>query len=404
MRAFQTRRRSPGVWADTVPMRSICVVTQQYSSVVSGIGLHARNLVTGLRREGHRVTVLTQITQRSDSALDEVEVLTVPEASMQSTQARWVSLARSFSRELRRQGAAERFDVVHFTDARESLLFGGRHPAVVGNVNDYYAAQVRSPRYYRRWYADYWKRWPYYLFVHACERIGFRRLGAVIANSEYTRDVVQQAYGLDGRRLFKCFKCIDLSSFDDQQSSRRSDGLVLFVGGNMQRKGLEVLVRAAPLVLAARPDVRFQVVGSDDNVPRMRALCSALGVEDRFQFTGWMPNEELQRLYRMATVFVMPSLMEAFGVSFLESMASGTPVVGTQVGGVPELIQHGVNGLLVEVGSPIPLAEAVVAILTDPALAERLGRNGRRTAARFGVQQMLSCTCSVYEQLLGEPL
>jgi glycosyltransferase involved in cell wall biosynthesis len=333
-----------------------------------------------------------------------VEVLTVPAAFMQGSQARWVSLAWNFARKLHQVNAARRFDIVHFTDAREALLFAGHHPAVVGNVNDYYAAQLRPLRYYRKYYADYHKRWPYYTFVNICERIGLRRLEAIIANSDYTRDVIQQVYRLDRRRLFKCFKCIDLSLFDGMSRTYDQGGLVLFAGGNMQRKGLEMLIRAAPRVLAVRPDVEFCVVGRDANLPKMQTLCTRLGVERCFEFRGWMPNDELLQLYRRAGVFVMPSLMEAFGVAFLEAMASGTPVVGTNVGGIPELVKHGENGLLVEPDDPTGLAEAILAVLGNPQLAARLARNGRSTAQRFGIEQMLACTYRVYEAVLGEPL
>jgi glycosyltransferase involved in cell wall biosynthesis len=385
-------------------MRSICIVTQQYKSIISGVGLHAHNLLAGLQRDGHRVTLLTQVTQQDDALPDHVEVLTVPVAFMQSSQARWISLAWRFAQKLRQMNATERFDIVHFTDAREALPFAGHHPAVVGNVNDYYAAQMRPFRYYHRYYADHWKRWLYYAFVHSCERIGLRRLGAIIANSDYTRDVIQQAYQLDRRRLFKCFKCIDLSLFDGSLRACCSEELILFAGGNMQRKGLTVLIQAAPSVLAMRPDVRFCVVGQDDNLPKMQQLCRSVGVADQFEFMGWIPNSELRKLYRRASMFVMPSLMEAFGVAFLEAMASGTPVVGTRVGGIPELIQHGWNGLLVDVDSPADLAEALLAILGNPDLAARLGRNGQRTAQCFGTEQMLACTYHVYEYVLGEPL
>lgn len=385
-------------------MHSICVVTQQYKSVISGVGLHARNLVTGLWRDGHRVTLLTQNTQQNDAVPGDVEVLTVPTALAQDSQARWISLSWYFDQKLRQVDAGRRFDIVHFTDAREALLFAGHHRAVVGNINDYYAAELHPLSYYRRYYADSWKRWFYYLFVHGCERMTLPRLAAIIANSDYTLRTVLRAYRLDRRRLFRCFKCIDLTLFDEVWPCCETDDLVLFVGGNMQRKGLGTLIRAASRVLAVHPNVRFHVVGQDTNSSDMQALGHALGVADHFVFSGWIPNDELRQLYRQASVFVMPSLMEAFGVAFLEAMASGTPVVATRVGGIPELVQHGRNGLLVKPDDPVGLADALLAVLKDSALAASLSRNGRLTAQHFGIEPMLDCTYRAYESVLGEAL
>jgi glycosyltransferase involved in cell wall biosynthesis len=383
---------------------SICIVTQQYKSVISGVGLHARNLLTGLHRDGHCVTLLTQVTQHDDTTPVDVETLTVPVSFLQHSQARWIPLAWHFAHVLRQLDAKRHFDIVHFTDAREALLFAGYHQVVVGNVNDYYAAQLQPISYYRRYYADWQKRWLYYMSVHLCEHLTLRRLQALIANSDYTCMAIQRAYRLDRRRLFKCFKCIDLSLFDPSPRTDYSGKVVLFAGGNMQRKGLRTLIRAAPRVLAVQPDVQFRVVGSDVNLPKMQALCWRLGVTDHFKFTGWMPNDELRRLHHQASIFVMPSLVEAFGVALLEAMASGTPVVATRVGGIPELVQHGENGWLVEPDDPEELAEAILAVLGDPDLAARLGRNGQCTAQLFGLEQMLACTYRVYESVLGKPL
>ena len=134
----------------------------------------------------------------------------------------------------------------------------------------------------------------------------------------------------------------------------------------------------------------------------MQALCSRLNIIDHFEFIGWMPNEELQELYRRASAFVMPSLVEAFGVVFLEAMACGTPVIGTQVGGIPELIRHGENGLLVSPDNPVELAMAILEVLGDQDLSARLSENGRITAQQFGIEPMLACTLQIYESVLGQ--
>jgi len=381
---------------------SVCIVTQQYKSVISGIGLHTRCLLSGLYHAGYKLTLLTQINQYDNEGIPEgVEVFTVPKAFWQNYQARWIPLAWHFAQKLKQIDAANRFDVVHFTDAREAFWFTSNHPAIVGNINDYYAANLQPFSYYRRYYYDATIRWLYYLFVHQCERRILPRLKAIIANSEYTRIAVQQAYKVDPNRLFKCFKCIDLSYYNCDLSSRDyAQGPILFVGGNMQRKGLATLIYASKLVVAKYPRIKFCIVGQDAKLDIFRKMVYKLGVEKHFEFLGWVSNEKLKSLYCQARVFVMPSLMEAFGVAFLEAMACGTPVVATRVGGIPEFIEHGNNGWLVEPGNSEELANALLYILGDVKLAAHLGKQGRITAQRFGIEQMIECTCQVYKSLL----
>jgi glycosyltransferase involved in cell wall biosynthesis len=382
--------------------RAICIVTQQYKTIWSGIGLHARNLLNGLHEQGHRLTLLTQKSQVDPGIPDDVQVISVPDSHLGS-QARWIPLAWNFAHTLHSLEIEKPFDIVHFTDAREALFFAKIGRVVVGNVNDYYAAELMPLEYYRHYYADWWKRWPYYFVVHQCERFVLRRMEAIIPNSDYTCKAILQAYRLDPRKLFRCNKCIDLSQYDHSPRQYSKGVMVLFVGGNMQRKGLGTLIRAAVKVTKSRPDVIFKVVGADPNLPRMQEIGSRLGVKDHFEFSGWMPNSEVQKLYRRASVFVMPSLVEAFGVVFLEAMACGTPVIGARVGGTPELIKHEENGLLVEPDDSEELSNAILRILDDPKLAARLGENGRRTAEQYGIESMLACTQLVYESVLGKP-
>jgi glycosyltransferase involved in cell wall biosynthesis len=381
---------------------TVCIVTQQYKSVLSGIGLHARNLLSGLLHDGYKVTLLTQKSQVDPTIPSNVQVIAVPDSRLES-QARWIPLAWNFSRALHRLEIEHRFDIIHFTDAREAMFFTGHKRTAIGNANDYYAAQLMPPCYYRHYYTDWWKRWPYYVIVHQCEQFVLPRMRAIITNSDYTSKAIQQAYRLDPKNLFKCYKSIDLSRYGSKTHEFASEGMVLFVGGNMQRKGLETLIQAAVKVVKTRPSTKFRVVGTDPNLPGMQALCSRLHVLEYFEFIGWMPNEELQQLYRQASVFVMPSLAEAFGVVFLEAMACGVPVIGTHVGGIPELIKHGENGLLVKPDNPDELAGALLGILGDRVLSERLGENGRVTAQQYGIEQMITCTRHVYESLLGLP-
>ncbi len=385
-------------------MLSICVVTQQYQKIVSGIGLYTQNLISWLVKDGHQVTVIAPLDQR---VLDNTRVhfIGVPLPLFNHTQARWFFLALYFSRVLRSL-KREKFNLIHFTDARESIFYQTDIPTA-GNVNDTYAAEVQTPLYYRRYYSDWALRWAYYQFVKYCELQALPRLQAIIANSHYTARVISSKYNIPDKRLYVCYKSIIPGYYATVLRRRQSKPAepfhILFVGGNMQRKGLPVLIQAAPKILANLPAVEFWVVGKDKAIQRMKALCYEKKVESKFHFFGWIPHNELLNLYAQADVFVMPSLLEAFGVVFLEAMACGIPVIGTRVGGIPELIQDGYNGLLVDPDNPDALAQAIVRVLTDDILWKQLQEAGLKTAYHFDVKRMMQCTYKIYEALLGYP-
>jgi len=315
---------------------------------------------------------------------------------------RWLTLSWNFSRALAQLQSQMRLDLLHFTDAREALFSQLEVPAV-GNVNDTYAADISPLAYYRQHYGDAFFRWLYYQFVRTCEHLTLPRFQVIMANSHYTAQIIARQYGLAPERLHVCHKSIALDNYASCLSMRQQvpphPPRILFVGGNYQRKGVPTLIRAAALILPEFPEAEFRIVGSDTQLPRMEALCRAEGVATHFRFLDWQPQADLARLYAQADVFVMPSLMEAFGVVFLEAMAAGLPVIGTRVGGIPELIEDGRNGLLVEPADPVGLAEALQRLLHDRALQDRLRQAGLQTARQFSVDRMMACTYPLYQML-----
>jgi len=157
---------------------------------------------------------------------------------------------------------------------------------------------------------------------------------------------------------------------------------VLYVG-RVERtsrwKGLHVLVDSLVHLRDAVPAARVDIVGDGDDVHDLRARAERLGVADLVDWHGHVDHGELPPFYRRAGVTVLPSLTEAesFGMTLVEAMASGCPVVGSAVGGIPFVIRDGIDGLLVPPGDPVALAEALRAVLSDPARAVALGQAGR---------------------------
>jgi len=144
-------------------------------------------------------------------------------------------------------------------------------------------------------------------------------------------------------------------------------------------KGHRYLVEAMPAISAVVPDAWLAVVGEGSLLDELRALATALGVSERVVFTG--RRDDVSALTADLTVAVLPSLREAQGISILEAMARRIPVVATAVGGIPEVITSGVDGLLVPPADPVALASAVGSLLANGSLRRRIGEAGYRTVA-----------------------
>lgn len=205
--------------------------------------------------------------------------------------------------------------------------------------------------------------------------------------------------GVDPRRM----RCRDSRRELERFRARWAlpkDRLLLFVGRLVREKGVPVLLGAMPEVLAAHPQAKLVIAGGGGQ-DELRAQARALGLGERVAFAGFVPEEDLPRLYQVAEVAAFPSLYEPFGIVALEAMASGTPVVTSDVGGFREVVRHEETGLTTYVGDAHSLALAINRILSDAALAARLREAGaREVKTRFGWDRIAAKTGAVYAEVV----
>lgn len=178
--------------------------------------------------------------------------------------------------------------------------------------------------------------------------------------------------------------------------------LLVGVGSLTPRKGYDCAVRAL-VGLAPRGGwpVHLAVCGGGSESTTIAALASDLDLASRVHLLGW--RDDVPDILRDADVFVHPAMDEGFGLVVVEAAAAGLPIVASNVGGIPEIIEHGVNGLLVPPGDPQALAAAIQELIDDPERAKRLGEAARRTAfERFSAEAMAAAYMDLYERLLRE--
>ncbi len=191
-----------------------------------------------------------------------------------------------------------------------------------------------------------------------------------------------------------------LTRIPPEVPSHPAEGSLLYVGRLTAEKGLGQLLDAVGRV---RNPWRLIVCGEGALRPWLERSVAKRGWADRVKFTGWVTKEDLGRFYEMASVVVIPSVWpEPFGLVGLEAMAQGRPVVAFAVGGIPEWLEHGETGFLVPPGDIAGFADQIERLLRDPALARRLGLEGRRRVeAQYSPEVHTKRLVQVYEEVLS---
>ena len=279
----------------------------------------------------------------------------------------------------------ERFDVIHahdwmtFPAGLEARRVSGRPLVVHVHATEYdRAGDGGNP------------------FVREIEREGVARADRVIAVSRYTAERLGHEYGVPRRRLRVVHNAIDGGRREKRGPTDGDAPLVLFAGRVTWQKGPEYFVEAASRVARELPEARFAVAGAGDRLPALRERVRQLGLERRVLFTGFLPPEELDRLYRRADLYVMPSVSEPFGLTALEALRNGTPVIVSRGAGVSEVVR---NVLTVDFGDVEDLASKILSVLLFAPLSATLSRRGGREVERLSWRRSAERVRSVYSEL-----
>jgi len=225
-----------------------------------------------------------------------------------------------------------------------------------------------------------------YTFLHPVCRFITRNSAIITVNSRYMKQQLLAVSPDCEQKVQVIPMGIDPVQFGsgsctDMKQRHGAGHLILSVGRLIDWKGTEFLIRAMPAVLEKIPDTKLLIVGTGPERDTLIRLARELGLNDRVVLPGTVPPADLPSYYRSADVFVLPSInrggkTEGLGVVLLEAMASGCPVIGSNVGGIPDIITDGGNGFLVPEQRPDILAEKIVRIFTDTELQEKFRRNG----------------------------
>jgi len=391
---------------------TVLILSWEYPPLIEGgLARHVRKLAENLVDTGIEVHVLTRGSEESpaEEQVAGVQIHRVREPTRPTELGEFVAWVERMNADMLAAG-------VELGDRHDFDLVHG-HDWLVAMAGDHLARRFDSPLVATIHATEYgrhqgWVDKHPQSHIHGVERWITNRADRVIACSYYMREQVSDIFGVDESRISVIPNGIDpgdLVTPDRAELDRLraefaapDERLVLLIGRLVYEKGFQLALEAMPRLVQEVPGTRFLVAGSGTHEAELRRQASELGLDDHGTFLGWIGDDVLHSLYRIADVCVVPSIYEPFGLVALEAMASGCPCIVADTGGLREVVPHEEAGLRFPSRDPEALGEMVERLLTDLVLRDRLIAEGTEHVLRFDWADVAESTAAVYAELAGE--
>jgi glycogen synthase len=404
------RGRVPGV------SNRVLLLSWEYPPVIEGgLARHVRKLAEALVRQGVAVDVLTRgLADRPSSArpgaaiASGVTVHRVREPIWPRDLDRFVAWVERMNDDMFAAGEAlaeeHCYDLVHGHD----WLVAQASAALAERLGVPYVTTIHATEHGRH---QGWVQEPPQSHIHSVERWMAHRADAVVVCSYYMRGHVADIFDIDERRIAVIPNGIDPSELRPagdlqalrEEFARPQQKLVLFVGRLVYEKGFQLALDALPGVIEQVGNVRFLVAGSGTHEGELKAQARRLGLSEHGSFLGWIGDDALHSLYRIADLCVVPSIYEPFGLVALEAMASGCPCIVADTGGLREVVPVGERvGLRFNGGDAEHLGVMIERLLVNDELRERLVTEASEHVLRFDWDDIAQRTRGIYREL-AEP-
>jgi glycogen synthase len=388
----------------------VLILSWEYPPVIEGgLARHVRKLAEELVRQGVGVDVLTRGGSEGLVTEDRAGVIVhrVCEPRWPRDLDQFVAWVERMNEDMLAAGEAlaegHSYTLVHGHD----WLVANASAALADRLGIPYVTTVHATEHGRH---QGWVDKPPQSHIHAVERWMAQRADSVITCSHYMRGHVADIFDIDERRITVIPNGIDpedLRPVGDLQALRREfaapeEKLVLLVGRLVYEKGFQLALQALPEVIEQVGRVRFLVAGSGTHEQELKSQAEQLGLMEHGVFLGWIGDDALHSLYRIADLCVVPSIYEPFGLVALEAMASGCPCIVADTGGLREVVPPGDRvGLRFNGGDATHLGVMIERLLVDDELRDRLVAEASEHVLSFDWSDVAQRTRGVYRELAG---
>ena len=390
-------------------MPSILILSWEYPPLIEGgLARHVRKLSEALVDLDVDVHVLTRGGEESppEEEAAGVHIHRVREPKRPTDLGEFVAWVERMNADMLAAG-------VELGDSHEFDLVHG-HDWLVAMACDHLARRFGAPLVTTIHATEYgrhqgWVEEHPQSHIHGVERWITNRADRVIACSYYMREQIADIFGVPDEKIVVIPNGIDPEDLQPQdehelerlrmQFADPDEKLVLLLGRLVYEKGFQLALEAMPSLIERLPTTRFLVAGSGTHEAELRRQASQLGLMEHGTFLGWIGDDVLHSLYRIADVCVVPSIYEPFGLVALEAMASGCPCIVADTGGLREVVPHEEAGLRFRARDPVALGEMVERLLSDSGLRQRLVAEASEHVLRFDWADVAESTAAVYSEL-----
>ncbi len=235
----------------------------------------------------------------------------------------------------------------------------------------------------------------------------------VIVNSNFMKRDMQRLFGLPFEKINVIPNGINMAMYNgvekDYDFRRRvaadNEKIIMYAGRLVYEKGVQHLLAAAPKILSGYNDTKFVIVGSGGMLDELKAQANYLGISNKVYFTGKLPHKDLCKMYKSADIAVFPSTYEPFGVVAIEAMFAGIPTVVSDIGGLNEIVEHGVDGMKSYAGNPNSIADSVLALLYDHRLADSISKNAKaKVKTMYNWNKIAQDTHFIYQKAICQTM
>jgi glycosyltransferase involved in cell wall biosynthesis len=374
----------------------ICFISPEYWPLTGGTGSYVYYLSTQLLKNNYRIYVVTGQNLSKDLRVNpqlDVSFLKIPKTPIVKS----FMLAAASNRKIKSSQEAVDVDVVHpqlplTPNFAVPPNFGKTLVCTVHSTWKGEAEAIRGEPYMRL-NANEKFLVSFNAFLRFFEEGMLRRARKIIAVSQFTKWELINYYNISSHKIRVIHNGVDINKFKPAVDKRKikmelsfdpDDIAILSVGRLYARKGLFTLIESIPAVVKRFPRAKFIISGKgqSDEMQKLIAHATRLGVISNIVFTGYYPDQKLPKLYQAADVFAFSTFYEHHPFAVLEALSTGLPVVTTTVGGIPETIESGKNGLLVEPFNSKQFSDRILYLLEHSQDAAEIGANARQTVVK----------------------